>query len=224
MRLLVAEDYGVLRQAVAQALREAGYVVDESADGDEAVALAHEHHYDVVVLDIMLPSRSGYDVLAALRRLAPSPCVIFVTARDQVHDRVRGLDQGADDYLVKPFDLSELVSRVRALVRRKRGVSGTKVRVDDLEVDLVERVAWRGGQELMLSPREFSLLELLAVKSGRVVGRAEIQESLYGDTEPLESNVIDAFIRLLRKKVERDGRPRLIHTRRGEGYVLRTEE
>lgn len=224
MRLLVAEDYAVLRQAVAQALREAGYVVDESADGNEAVALAHENNYDVVVLDIMLPFRSGFDVLAALRRLTPSPCVIFVTARDQVHDRVRGLDQGADDYLVKPFDLAELVSRVRALIRRKRGVTGTRVRVDDLEVDLVERIAWRGGQELSLSPREFSLLELLAVKAGRVVGRAEIQQSMYSDTEPLESNVIDAFIRLLRKKVERDGRPRLIHTRRGEGYVLRIEE
>ncbi|HRX86924.1 MAG TPA: response regulator transcription factor [Phycisphaerae bacterium] len=220
MRVLVIEDYAPLREAVAQALAEAGYAVDASGDGPEGLWYARSGEYDAIVLDIVLPELDGLELLRKLRREGVTTPVLLLTARDTVRDRVHGLDAGADDYLVKPFALAELLARVRALVRRRYAASDPVIRVRDLEVNTVARTVTRGGAGIELTAREYALIEFLVHRAGTVVTRSEIHEHIYDFRDATDSNVVDVYIGYLRKKTERDGGPRLIHTRRGQGYVL----
>jgi DNA-binding response OmpR family regulator len=220
VRILIIEDYGPLRLSIAQRLKEEGYTVDDTADGSDGLWMAVENGYSLVLLDLNLPTLHGLDVLRKLRDKKPDLSVLITTAKDAIEDRVAGLDAGADDYLVKPFSLDELSARVRALVRRTHGQHSPIIRVGDLEIDTRSRMAKRGGSPLDLTAKEFALLELLAHRVGEVVARGDIWEQLYDFNQDVESNVVDVFIAYLRKKTEAGGRPRLIHTRRGQGYVL----
>jgi DNA-binding response OmpR family regulator len=223
MRALVVEDYAPVRNAVVEGLGEQGFAVDAAADGEEGLWYAENNPYDVIVLDIMLPKVDGLALLRRLRAAGSTSPVLLLTARDSVDDRVRGLDHGADDYLVKPFAFAELLARVRALVRRRYEARDPLVRVGDLEVDTVKRTVRRGGATVALSAREYALLEYLALRAGTVVTRTEIWEHLYSFDADAQSDVVDVYIGYLRKKLERDGAPKLIHTRRGQGYVLAAE-
>jgi two-component system, OmpR family, copper resistance phosphate regulon response regulator CusR len=220
MKVLVVEDNEPLRKAISQRLRESGFAVDETGDGPEGLWLATENKYTVAILDLMLPGLDGIDLLKKMRKQNDETSVLIITARDQVGDRVAGLDAGADDYLVKPFALEELLARVRALTRRKHSVKNPILKVGDLEIDTRRRSASRGGREIELTAREYSLLELLALRAGEVVSRAEIWEQLYDFNQDPESNVVDVFVAYLRRKIESEDKPKLIHTRRGMGYIL----
>ena len=220
MRVLLVEDYAPLRESVAQALEEAGLAVDASADGEEGLWYAQSGDYDVIVLDIILPKLDGLSILQRLRQAGDRTPTLLLTAKDTVADRVAGLDLGADDYLVKPFALEELLARVRALLRRKYDRGDPVIRVGDLEVNTVSRIVHRSGQRIDLTAREYALLEFLAHRTGEIVSRTEIWEHVYDFRSTVESNVVDVYIGYLRKKLERSGLPRLIHTRRGQGYVL----
>ena len=224
MRVLVVEDFELLRESVTQGLREAGYAVDATGDGEEGFWYAQSNPYDVLILDLMLPKLDGLTLLKRLREKNAQTHVLILTARDAPEDRVNGLDLGADDYLVKPFVFEELLARVRALVRRKYQVKSPVIRVSDLEVDTSARRARRGGQAIDLSPREYVFLEFLAARAGQVVTRTEIWDHLYDFNCESDSNVVDVFIAHLRKKIEGPGRARLIHTRRGHGYLLAEED
>jgi DNA-binding response OmpR family regulator len=220
MKVLVVEDNEPLRKAITQRLRESGFAVDETGDGPEGLWLATENKYTVAILDLMLPGLDGLDLLKKMRKTNDETSVLIITARDQVGDRVSGLDAGADDYLVKPFALEELLARVRALTRRKHSIKNPVIKVGDLEIDTRRRSVSRGSREIELTAREYSLLELLALRSGEVVSRAEIWEQLYDFNQDPESNVVDVFIAYLRRKIETEDKPKLIHTRRGMGYIL----
>jgi DNA-binding response OmpR family regulator len=200
MKVLVVEDNEPLRKSISQRLRESGFAVDETGDGPEGLWLATENKYAVAILDLMLPGLDGIELLRKMRKQNEDTSVLIITARDQVGDRVAGLDAGADDYLVKPFALDELMARVRALTRRAHSVKNPVLRVGDLEIDTRRRSASRGGEPIDLTAREYALLELLALRA--------------------ESNVVDVFVAYLRRKIEREGKPKLIHTRRGMGYIL----
>jgi DNA-binding response OmpR family regulator len=220
MRVLVVEDYAPVRDSVTQALREAGYAVDASGDGREGLWYARSGGHDVIILDIALPSRDGLSVLRDLRREGDKTPVLLLTARDTVSDRVEGLNAGADDYLVKPFALEELLARVRALLRRKYDSADAVLKVRDLEIDTNGCKVTRAGEEIKLTTREYVLLEFLAHRSGEIVSRRDIWDHVWDFQATVESNVVDVYIGYLRKKLERPGRPRLIHTHRGQGYQL----
>jgi DNA-binding response OmpR family regulator len=220
MRVLLIEDYQPLRKSLSRGLREAGFAVDAAADGEEGLRFARSGDYDVIVLDLMLPKLDGLTVLRRLREAGNPVHVLILTARDALSDRVTGLDLGADDYLAKPFALGELLARVRALVRRRYAAKSAVIRVGDLEVDTSSRAVRRAGEKVDLTAREYALLELLVMRAGHVLTRDEIWEHVYDFAAEVNSNVIDVYIGYLRKKLERDGLPRLIHTRRGLGYVL----
>jgi DNA-binding response OmpR family regulator len=224
MRVLLIEDYELLRDSVAQGLREAGFAVDTAADGDAGFWYAKANSYDVIILDLMLPGIDGLTLLKRLRATDTRTHVIIVTAKDTPPDRIKGLDLGADDYLVKPFVFAELLARVRALVRRAYGAKAPVIQVQDMELDSATRKVRRAGREIELTAREYALLEFLALRAGEVVTRTDIWERLYEFNSAADSNVVDVFIGHLRKKVEGPGLPRLIHTRRGHGYVLGGEE
>ena len=220
MRLLLVEDYPPLRRSIAKGLREAGYAVDATGDGEEGLWYASSGEHDVIVLDLMLPKVDGLTILRRLREKGSPAHVLILTAKDTVDDRVRGLELGADDYLVKPFAFDELLARVRALVRRKYEAKSPVIAVGDLEMDTRARAVRRGGRAIGLTAREYALLEFLALRAGQVVTRTDIWEHVYDFAAEPNSNVIDVYVARLRKKLERDGRPPLIHTRRGIGYVL----
>ena len=220
MKVLVIEDFDLLRDSLADGLREAGFAVDATGDGEEGLWYATSGDHDVIVLDLMLPGVDGLSILKRLRRERSAVHVLILTAKDTLEDRVRGLDGGADDYLVKPFEFAELLARVRALVRRKYETKSPVIRVADMEVDTAERVVRRGGARVELSGREYAMLELLAHRAGQVVTRSDIWAHVYEFDSAADSNVVDVFIAHLRRKIERGGLPRLIHTRRGHGYVL----
>jgi DNA-binding response OmpR family regulator len=222
MRALVVEDYPPVRDAIVAGLTENGFAVDSAHDGEDGLWLAEQNPYDVIVLDIMLPKLDGLGILQKLRTAGSSVPVLVLTARDGVDDRVRGLDTGADDYLVKPFAFAELLARVRALVRR-RYETPPIVRIADLEIDTTKRAVRRNGEPITLSAREYALLEYLAMRAGQVVSRTEIWEHVYDFHSDAHSNVVDVYIGYLRKKLDRDGAAKLIHTRRGQGYVLGIE-
>lgn len=220
MRILVVEDFEMLRTAICQGLREAGYAVDAAGDGRTALWQAKSGQYDVIILDLMLPQLDGLSVLRQLRAEKSDAHVLILTAKDTTPDRIKGLDSGADDYLVKPFDFAELLARVRALVRRKYKAKDPVVRIEDLEIDTAARAVRRGGQLIGLTPREYALLEFLAMRQGEVVTRADVWEHVYAFHDDATSNVVDVFIGHLRRKIELPGLTRLIHTRRGHGYQL----
>lgn len=224
MRCLLVEDYTPLRENIAECLREEGHVVDSSASGDEGLWFATNHPYDVIVLDIMLPGIDGLSILRKLRALQDKTPVLVISARDSVDQRVEGLDCGADDYLVKPFALAEMLARVRALVRRRYGLESAVIRTGDLEIDTITRTVTRDGKPITLTPREYSLLEYLAYRSGQSVSRRDIWEHVYEDHEGGTSNAVDVYIGYLRKKLNAGNLPELIHTRRGFGYILSPEE
>jgi DNA-binding response OmpR family regulator len=220
MRVLVVEDYPPLSKSLCQGLSEAGYAVDHAADGEAGLTLASSTAFDAIVLDIMLPKLDGLGVLSALRGRQNATPVLMLTARDGVGDRVKGLDLGADDYLVKPFAFDELLARVRALIRRKYQATDSTLRVGDLEIDTAARTVKRAGRPVQLSAREYALLEYLAARRGQVVSRSEIWDHVYDFASDPSSNVVDVYIGYLRKKIDQDHATKLIHTRRGQGYLL----
>jgi DNA-binding response OmpR family regulator len=220
MRLLLVEDYPPLQKSVAKGLREAGFAVDVTGDGEEGLWYATSNDYDVVILDLMLPKVDGLTILRQLREKGRPTHVLILTAKDTVADRVRGLDQGADDYLVKPFAFEELLARVRALARRAYCTKNPSLEVGDLRIETPAQRVWRGRQEIHLTPREYALLEYLAMRAGEVVSRTDIWEHVYEFNSEADSNVVDVYIGYLRKKLERPGKSPLIHTLRGRGYSL----
>lgn len=220
MRVLVIEDYELLRDSVCQGLREAGFAVDAAANGEQGLRHARTGQYDVIVLDLMLPRLDGLTLLRMLREEDSPSHVLILTAKDTAADRIKGLNTGADDYLVKPFVFEELLARVQAMVRRKYNAKNPVLQVADMKVDTVARVVTRSGQRIDLTAREYALLEYLVLRSGELVTRMDIWEHVYEFTSDAHSNVVDVFIGHLRRKIELSGLPRLIHTRRGHGYVL----
>lgn len=220
MRVLLVEDYMPLQRSLVQGLREAGYAVDAVADGNEGLSFAESSAYDVIILDVMVPGLDGFSILRKLREQRCPSRVLFLTAKDALKDRVTGLDLGADDYLVKPFAFQELLARVRSLMRRRYEQSSPRVRVGDLEIDTGAREVRRGAHVIDLTAREYGILEVLARRPGQVVTREEIAERVYDFASERGSNVVDVYVGYLRRKLEQDGGRRLIHTRRGFGYVL----
>lgn len=215
MRLLVVEDEPDLRGAIVQALREENYAVDEAEDGEEAAYKAGAWDYDAIVLDLMLPKLDGWQVLGRLRRKKKTP-VLILTARDGVPDRVRSLDQGADDYLVKPFALTELLARLRALIRRAAGNAVSAIAISDVVIDLAKRNVMKAGEPVSLTAREYALVELLALHRGRLISRSMIYDHLFDENDDSLSNLVDVHVHNVRKKLGKD----FITTRRGQGYVI----
>ncbi|MBI4660846.1 MAG: heavy metal response regulator transcription factor [Verrucomicrobia bacterium] len=220
MRILIVEDERKTAAYLQKGLSESGFVVDVANRGDDGLDLALEQDYDAVVLDVMLPERDGWSVLAALRRAGKQTPVLFLTARDAVPDRVKGLELGADDYLVKPFAFSELLARLRSVLRRGPGRQPESLRVADLELDLLRHKAARDGQRLDLTPKEFALLSLLARRKGEVLSRTLIAEQVWDMYFDSDTNVVDVAVRRLRRKVDDPFPQKLIQTVRGVGYVL----
>lgn len=220
MRLLLIEDYRPLQQSLTKGLREAGFAVDTTRDGQEGLWYAMGNEYDVIILDLMLPGMDGLEILKKIRTQGRKSHVLILTAKDTLQDRVTGLDLGADDYLVKPFAFEELLARVRALLRRGYRQKSPRIRVKDLLIDLNTQRVWRGKQKIALTPREYALLEYLAMRADETVSRTDIWEHVYEFKSAASSNVVDVYIGYLRKKIERPNKPRLIHTVRGRGYVL----
>jgi len=215
MRILIVEDEPRLSRNLAKALREAGYAVDTAEDGDDGLFKAQTYDYDVIVLDVMLPKLDGWALLERLRKQKTTP-VLMLTARDATHDRVRGLDTGADDYLIKPFDLSELLARVRALIRRAAGQARPNIELGDVIIDTRARHVTRDGQAVTLTAREYAILEYLAVHRGEVVTRTTLYEHLFDETDDTLSNLMDVHVFSIRKKLGQE----LITTRRGQGYCI----
>ncbi|HEX8323616.1 MAG TPA: response regulator transcription factor [Tepidisphaeraceae bacterium] len=215
MRVLVIEDEPDLLDVLAQALRETGYAVDEASDGKTGLFKATGNDYDAIILDLMLPGLSGLDVLKELRRTKPTP-VLILTARDATPDRVKGLDAGADDYLTKPFELVELQARLRALIRRSAGQAEAKIMVGAVTLDTAQRTAFLNGTPVALTPREYALVELLALHKGKLVSRTMIYEHLFDESSDTLSNLVDVHVAHVRRKLGKD----FITTRRGEGYMV----
>ncbi|HEX3149286.1 MAG TPA: response regulator transcription factor [Gemmataceae bacterium] len=215
MRLLVIEDEPELRRVLAQALREDGYAVDEAADGPDGLFKAGAWPYDLVLLDLMLPGLDGIELLRRLRRAKQTP-VLILTARDAINDRIRGLDVGADDYVIKPFNLNEVLARVRALIRRAAGRGESKILVGDVNIDTAKRTVSLAGATVILTAREYAILELLALHRGRVVTKSEIYDHIFDETDDTLSNLVEVHVSNIRKKLGRD----FIETRRGMGYVI----
>jgi len=224
VRVLLVEDHKPLVRALRQGLEEEGLAVDVALDGEEADFKARTSQYDAIVLDIMLPKKDGLTLLKEWRQAGLKAHVLMLTARGTLDDKVRGLDTGADDYLTKPFDLEELLARLRALIRRGHDVKDPVIRVHDLEIDTATRTVKRGGQAIHLTPREYALLQFLAFHRGRVVSRTMIWEHLYDEHDENTSNVVDVYIRYLRNKIDKGFEPPLIMTRWGEGYLLRGDD
>lgn len=215
MRILLVEDDPALRRSLAATFREEGYAVDTAADGEEGLAKANGGVYDAVVLDVMLPILDGWEVLERMRpdNLVP---VLMLTAMDTVPDRVKGLDKGADDYLTKPFDIDELLARVRALIRRSEGLSHPDIVIRDIRIDTVRRRVSNGSGEIQLTPMEYSLLEYLAIRKGSVVSRTTLYERLFDESDDSCSNLLDVHVSNIRRKLGAD----VITTRRGHGYCV----
>jgi DNA-binding response OmpR family regulator len=224
MRVLLIEDHKPLLRALRQGLEEEGFAVDVAADGEEGDFKGRTSEYDVIILDLMLPKVDGLTLLQNWRRDGIKTHVLVLTARGSIDDKVKGLDLGADDYLTKPFELNELIARIRALIRRRHQVKDPVLRVLDLEIDTAARTVKRGGKGIHLTPREFALLEFLAFHRGKVVSRSMIWEHLYDEQDENTSNVVDVYIRYLRNKIDKGFEPSLILTRWGEGYLLRGED
>ena len=223
MRILFAEDERDLNDIITKKLTSQGYSVDSVYDGEEAIDILSYTDYDAVILDIMMPKADGFAVLRALRSKGKNTPVLFLTARDSVQDRVAGLDSGANDYLVKPFSVEELLARIRAMTRTAFGVSDSLLSVGDLTMDTAAQIAKRGGKEIPLSAKEYALLEYLMHNAGIVLSREKIENHIWNFDYEGGTNVVDVYIRYLRKKIDEGYDKKLIHTVRGRGYVLREE-
>ncbi len=221
MRILVVEDEKTLANLIKKGYEEEGFAVDVAYDGEDGLYLAQNNIYDCIVLDIMLPIIDGISILKKLREQNNSTPIIILTAKDAVQDKVLGLDSGSDDYLTKPFSFEELLSRTRAIVRRKYLVSTPIIKIDDLEIDTVRKTVKRANKLIELSAKEYTLLEYLALNKNKVLSRSMIIEHMYNEDFDLDSNVIDVFINRIRNKIDRNFGKQLIHTVRGLGYSLR---
>ncbi len=221
MRILVVEDEKKLQAFIKRGLKEAGYAVDAADNGEDALFMAEGSPYDLIVLDIMLPVRDGIDVCRKLRQARNDVPVLMLTARDDVEDKISGLDAGADDYLTKPFSFSEFLARVRALLRRKNSGKVARLKVADLEIDQPARKVFRAGVEIELTPTEYGLLEYMMLNTGHVVTRTMLSEHVWNDDFDAFSNVINVYINYLRRKIDQGHEKKLIHSLRGVGYVLK---
>jgi len=223
VRILLVEDDRKVASFIQKGLAEEGYAVDLATDGEMGLAMGLDRLHDVIVLDVLLPGKPGFQVLRELRQARVETPVLLLTARDTVEDKVRGLDAGADDYLTKPFAFAELLARVRALLRRRTAERVPLLQVEDLVLDPATRTVRRGGEAIPLTNREFSLLEYLMRNAGRVLTRTAIAEHVWDYSFDSETNVIDVYVNYLRKKIDTGRDRKLIHTVRGVGYVLRGE-
>jgi two-component system copper resistance phosphate regulon response regulator CusR len=223
VRILVADDEAKVAEHLRRGLSEAGYAVDVAADGAEALWLAENHPYDAMVLDVMMPAMDGVTALRQMRRKGLNAPAIFLTARHELEDRVRGLDAGGDDYLAKPFSMVELLARLRAVLRRQRADPIDRIRVADLELDLLTRTAHRHGQQIALTNREFGILELLMTSSPRPVSKTAIIEHVWDQHFDSGTSVVNVSVNYLREKLERPEWTPLIHTVRGVGFVLKEQ-
>lgn len=223
MRVLLIEDYKQMVRALKKGLEEEGFAVDVATDGEEGGFKAESANYDVIILDLMLPKEDGLSLLKRWRSKGIKSHVLVLTARSSIEDKVLGLDLGADDYMTKPFQLEELLARLRALIRRGHNIKDPVLRIHDMEIDTTARTVKRGDKPIHLTPREYALLEFLAYHQGKVVTRSMIWEHLYDEYDENTSNVVDVYIRYLRNKVDKGFATQLILTRWGEGYILRGE-
>lgn len=224
MRLLLVEDEEEAARIIAKGLRQESHAVDIAASGESAVQKALLHPYDLIVLDIRLPGKDGWTVCQELRERGLQTPILFLTASSAYRDRVKGLDLGADDYLVKPFDLNELLARVRALLRRKPALQDAVLRVDTLEIDMRSRTVRRAGKFVRLTAKEYALLECLARDTDTLLDRQTISERVWNESYDPFSNLIEEYIKRLRKKIDVEGQRALIRARRGEGYILTAKE
>ncbi len=220
MRLLIVEDSDALREALKNGLESVGYIVDAVARGDEGVERALSGEHDLAILDVMLPALDGFEIVKRVRESGNKLPVLLLTAKDSVDDRVRGLDLGADDYLVKPFAVEELLARVRSLIRRGKSTATPTVNIGDVVIDTVNHSVARAGRRVDLTPREYSLLEYLALRAGTVVTRRELEQHIFTEKPSEGSNAVDVLVGRLRRKLCPRGVPDLIHTRRGYGYLM----
>lgn len=223
MRVLLVEDEPRVAGFVAKGLRERAYAVDIARDGEEALYYAGVNEYDLVILDVMLPIKDGYGVCRELRGSGFRAPILMLTARDDVDDRVAGLDSGADDYLTKPFDFKELLARLRALSRRNTQIRPGVLHVADLTLNPESHAVSRGGKRISVTAKEYALLEFLMLNQNRVVNREQIAQHVWDENFDPFSNIIDVYVRRLRTKIDAGFAPPLIHTRRGEGYILTAE-
>jgi DNA-binding response OmpR family regulator len=221
MRILVIEDEKRLAAILKKGLEESGFIVDVALDGEDGLFMAEAYPYDAVLLDILLPKVDGLTVLKTLRAKTIGVPVLMLTAKGELEDRVRGLNLGADDYLIKPFDFSELLARLNTVIRRSMGKASPIIVIDDLSLDMNAKTVTRSGKEINLSAKEYNLLEYLALNSGRVISRTELTEHLYDTEFDLDSNIIDVYVNYLRNKIDKGYDRQLVVTVRGVGYVLK---
>ncbi len=224
MRVLVAEDERDLNRIICKKLKVEGYSVDTCYDGKEALEFIKVTPYDIILMDIMMPFKDGYEVLEETRKKGIKTPVLFLTAKDAIEDRVKGLDLGADDYIVKPFHFDELMARIRVMIRRSHGSVSNKLQVADLILDSSTHTVERNGKNIELSAKEFAILEYMMQNKGIVLSRTKLEEHIWNYDYQGFSNMIDVYIRYIRIKVDKDFEPKLIHTVRGVGYVLKDKE
>ncbi len=224
MRILLVEDEPDAAKMLAKGLREHTYAVDVATDGEKALEQAFINEYDLILLDVMLPRKDGFEVCRELRNTGSTIPILMLTARDAVEDRIAGLDRGADDYLVKPFDFHELLARVRALLRRGPALRPEIITIADLRIDTRARLIWRADHAIELTAKEYALIEYLARRAGEVVTRTDIAEHVWDENFDPFSNLIEVYIQRLRRKIDDDQAVKLIRTRRGEGYTLTTSD
>ena len=224
MRILVVEDEKDLNNIITKHLKKNNFSVDSVFNGEEALEYLEYGTYDLIVLDIMLPKLNGYEVVKKLRENKNEIAVLMLTARDSIDDKIKGLDLGADDYLIKPFDFGELLARIRALVRRKYGNTSNTMEIDDLCIDIAKKTVVRAGKNIELTGKEYEVLEYLIQNKGHVLSRDKIRDSVWDYGYEGESNIIDVLIKNIRKKIDVGNSKPLIHTKRGLGYVLKEDE
>jgi len=224
MRILVVEDEKDLNNIITKHLKKNNFSVDSVFNGEEALEYLEYGTYDLIVLDIMLPKLNGYEVVKKLRENKNETAVLMLTARDSIDDKIKGLDLGADDYLIKPFDFGELLARIRALVRRKYGNTSNTIEIDDLCIDIAKKTVVRAGKNIELTGKEYEVLEYLIQNKGHVLSRDKIRDSVWDYGYEGESNIIDVLIKNIRKKIDVGNSKPLIHTKRGLGYVLKEDE
>ena len=220
MRILLAEDDRRITNFVSKGLRENSYAVDAVNNGEAALYQVSISDYDLIILDVMMPLKDGFEVCRELRQKGYKTPILMLTARDAIEDRISGLDFGADDYLIKPFEFGELLARLRALLRRQIGIRPPKIVIADLEIDTISQKVRRGGNEILLTAKEYSLLEYLAREKGKVIGREEISSHVWDESFDVFSNLIEVYVNRLRAKIDKNFTLQLIHTRRGAGYIL----